>query len=56
VPIRDMNEKNKLTKENDINNLIRDANALLLNVNDKALFDSMVYHIKQIAPTLAVRS
>lgn len=58
VPIRDMNEKNNTLNQtnNDINNLIKDANALLLNVNDKALFDSMVYHIKQIAPTLAVRS
>ncbi|WP_031488901.1 Cof-type HAD-IIB family hydrolase [Ureaplasma canigenitalium] len=42
--------------ENKIENIKDDVNALLLNVDSKSLFDTMVYHIKQIAPTLAVRS
>lgn len=41
---------------NDLKTLAYDVNALLLNVNSKSLFDPMVYHIKKIAPTLAVRS
>ncbi|MCV3743764.1 HAD family hydrolase [Ureaplasma sp. ES3154-GEN] len=34
----------------------RDVNSLLLYVKNKGVFDSIVYHVKKIAPTLAVRS
>lgn len=59
VPVKDLNNKNSgviIQKENDEIVLPKDVNALLLNVSNKQLFDSMVFHIKKIAPTLAVRS
>ncbi|MCV3753814.1 HAD family hydrolase [Ureaplasma zalophigenitalium] len=39
-----------------LDNCSRDVNSLLLYVKDKNIFDSIVYHVKKIAPTLAVRS
>lgn len=42
--------------DNDINNLTHDVNSVLLNLNEGCdVFDTLLYWIKQICPTLVIR-